>query len=175
MMRPPQLLLLLPLLAACSAPSAPNEAHEGLADSRLSNYRDLLPKLMGDWTDPVSEPGAVIHERWHQNEEGLPQGLGFVMVEKDTVFIEHLTLGTDSAGMACYQVRVPGQNNEGTVSFTLTACAGDSMVFENPAHDFPQRIVYAWSPTGEWTARVSGPGKGGGWRVLSYRFRHVMP
>lgn len=161
------------LLVACSTPpdpmadAIPVKPH---SDSMSIRYSDLVLKLMGDWTDSMSEPGAVIHEQWQRTDDGFHLGLGFVMVEKDTVFIEHLTLAYDSAGRASYDVRVPSQNDGGTVRFPLTACIGDSMLFENPAHDFPQRIVYALQSNGDWIARVTGLGKDGAQRGFSYRF-----
>lgn len=161
-----------PFLAACGASSAPaGTVPAEVADSTTARYSGLVLKLMGDWTDSVSEPGAVIHERWQRTDDGFHAGIGFVMAGNDTVFIEHLSLAYDSAGKASYDVRMPSQHAGEAVRFPLTACIGDSMVFENPAHDFPQRIVYALQPNGEWHARVSGPGKEGGWRVLRYRFR----
>lgn len=162
------------LLVACGTSNAPAEEVPATPiDSSTARYSNLVLKLMGDWTDSVSEPGAVIHERWQRTGDGFHSGIGFVMVEKDTVFIEHLSLAYDSAGRASYDVRVPSQNEGGTVRFPLTSCIGDSMVFENPAHDFPQRIAYALQPDGEWHTRVSGPGKEGGWRVLRYRFKRA--
>lgn len=137
-------------------------------------FGDLVLKLMGAWTDSVSEPGALVHEIWRRTDDAFCSGLGFVMVENDTVFIEHIWLAPDdSTGAVSYNVRVPSQNDGGTVRFALTACAGDSMVFENPAHDFPQRIVYAFQANGEWIARVSGQGKDGASRGFSYRFKRV--
>jgi hypothetical protein len=137
-------------------------------------YSDLVLKLMGAWTDSVSEPGALVHEIWRRTDDAFYSGLGFVMVENDTVFIEHIALTfDDSTGAVSYDVRVPSQNDGGTVAFALTACAGDSMVFENPAHDFPQRIVYALQANGDWIARVSGQGKDGASRGFSYRFKRL--
>jgi hypothetical protein len=143
------------------------------ADSNRARYNLLVPKLIGDWTDRVSEPGAVIHERWQRTDDGCHTGIGFVMVEKDTVFIERLSLAVDSSGAVSYDVRVPSQNAGGIVRFPLTACIGDSMVFANPSHDFPQRIVYALQSDGDWIARVSGQGKDGTPRGFSYRFKRM--
>jgi hypothetical protein len=151
------------LLGACQAPAPPAE----------TAFDALVPKLVGDWLDDTSEPGALVHEQWQRLADGSFEGLGFVMVEQDTVFIERLAIRPEADGTMAYQVRVPSQNRGEEVSFRLSGCAGDSMVFENPAHDFPQRIVYAMQPDGTWQARVSGPGKEGGTRVLSYRFRPV--
>lgn len=159
------------LLGACGEPASPPAETAALpVDSNLVRYSGLVLELMGDWTDSVSEPGALIRERWARTDDGFHSGLGWVMAGNDTVFIEHLSLAYDSSGTVSYDVRVPSQNEGGTVRFPLTACIGDSMVFENPAHDFPQRIVYALQSNGDWIARVSGMGKNGEQRGFRYRF-----
>lgn len=142
-------------------------------DPSVDRFGELIPHLVGEWSDDESEPGAVIHERWKRNEDGLHSGLGFVMVDKDTVFIEHLRINTDSTGVPCYRARVPSQNAGGEITFRLTDCAGDSMVFENPAHDFPQRISYALQPDSTWNVRVSGMGRNGSLRTERFRFRRA--
>lgn len=162
---------------SCATPAEPNadagQPAETVVDSTVARFSELVPNLMGDWTDTETEPGAIVHERWNRTDDAFYSGIGFVMVEKDTVFIEHLNLSTDSANRIAYKVRVPWQNEGGTVSFALTHCGGDSMVFENPAHDFPQRICYALRPDGDWTAHVSGPGKDGKPRSFRYRFKRT--
>lgn len=139
-------------------------------DSNAVRLGELVLKLMGDWTDDQAEPGAVVHERWKRTDDAFYSGLGFVMAGLDTVFIEHLNISADSAGVIAYRVRVPSQNAGEEIDFALTSCVGDSMVFENPAHDFPTRITYALEGNGTWTARVSGPGKDGSTRTLRYSF-----
>lgn len=162
------------LLVACGTPEAPAEEIPAKpVDSTTARYRELVLKLMGAWTDSVSEPGALVHEIWSRTDDAFHAGTGFVMVGQDTVFIEHLSLAYDSTGTPSYDVRVPSQSEGGMVRFPLTACIGDSMVFENPAHDFPQRIVYALQADGDWIARVSGMGKDGTPRGFSYRFKRV--
>lgn len=162
------------LLVACGTPNAPSEDVPAKpVDSTSVRYSELVLKLMGAWTDSVSEPGALVHEIWSRTDDGFHAGTGFVMVGQDTVFVELLSLAYDSTGLPSYDVRVPSQNEGGMVRFPLTACNGDSMVFENPAHDFPQRIVYALQENGDWIARVSGQGKEGESRGFSYRFKRA--
>lgn len=172
-MKPFTQLLFALALSACGSPAHESGIKPPAADSAQHRFNTLMPRLVGEWSDPDTEPGAVAYERWQRADDGTALGMGFVMVEKDTVFIEHLRIAPDSARRLAYHVRVPSQNGGDAIAFALTACAGDSMVFENPAHDFPRRISYALQPDGAWIARVSGPGKAGGWRVLRYRFKRV--
>lgn len=162
------------LLLACgepAEPSAPPTQQQATLDSNAVRMSELVLKLMGDWTDEQTEPGAVVHERWRRTDDAFYSGIGFVMAGLDTVFIEHLNISADSTGTVAYRVRVPSQNAGEEVDFVLTGCRGDSMVFENPAHDFPTRIAYILEADGTWIARVSGPGKDGSPRTLKYSFK----
>jgi hypothetical protein len=47
------------------------------------------------------------------------------------------------------------------VSFCAVETGDRRVVFENLAHDFPQRILYWLDETGALHARVEGPGEGG--------------
>lgn len=166
------------LLIACgeAAEHSPLPAPQrAVVDSHAVRMSELVLKLMGDWTDEQTEPGAVVHERWRRTDDAFYSGIGFVMAGLDTVFIEHLNISADSAGKVVYRVRVPSQNAGEEIDFVLTECRGDSMVFENPAHDFPTRIAYTLEADGTWIARVSGPGKDGSPRMLKYSFKPVAP
>jgi hypothetical protein len=48
---------------------------------------------------------------------------------------------------------------QGPVDFTLKSLTGTEVVFENPAHDFPQRIIYRRTPDGL-HARIEGTENG---------------
>ncbi|MBK9175676.1 MAG: hypothetical protein IPM46_04925 [Flavobacteriales bacterium] len=169
-------LTLAALLLSCGGPAAePNTkpANEAVAivNNNANRFGELVLKLLGDWTDEEAEPGAVVHERWSRTDDAFYSGIGFVMVEKDTVFIEHLRITVDSVGVPSYHARIPSQNAGGEIAFRMSTCAGDSMVFENAAHDFPQRISYALQLDGTWSVRVVGPGKDGNLRIERLRFK----
>jgi Domain of unknown function (DUF6265) len=44
--------------------------------------------------------------------------------------------------------------------FTATTTSEREVIFENPAHDFPQRIIYRLQAGGNLAARIEGGGKG---------------
>jgi hypothetical protein len=46
--------------------------------------------------------------------------------------------------------------NEYPVPFKMISIESDRVTFENPSHDFPQRIVYVLNADGSMTATVSG-------------------
>lgn len=125
-----------------------------LVDSSVRHLEELAMRLVGEWHDVQADGKTVFHEQWQRTDDAFYAGLGFVMSGSDTVFIEHLNISWDSAG-ARYSARIPSQNNGAYVDFGLTFASSDSVVFADPAHDFPQRIRYAPVPDG-WDVLVSG-------------------
>ncbi|MEZ4806169.1 MAG: DUF6265 family protein [Flavobacteriales bacterium] len=123
-------------------------------------------RLIGEWNDVQADGNTVFHEQWTRTNDSLYTGLGFVMSGNDTVFIEHLTITTDARGTR-YSARIPSQNNGAFVDFELVHGSGDSLVFVNAAHDFPQRISYTPLPEG-WVVVVSGMQQG---KARTERFR----
>jgi hypothetical protein len=60
------------------------------------------------------------------------------------------------------------------VAFRLTAHTSGRAVFENPAHDFPKKIVYQKNADGSMTASLEGPGPGGQpLRRIDFHFTRV--
>ena len=55
-----------------------------------------------------------------------------------------------------YSANVMGQNNDKAVPFTLTTANTNSLVFENPAHDYPQKIVYQKNKSNGLVVTISG-------------------
>lgn len=176
-----KLVLLLCTLAAlfgCGpSPSGPlDAAGTDTTTARIDTtsittaHGGLVMKLVGEWHDVQGDGKTVFHEQWERTDDAFYTGLGFVMSGKDTVFIEHLNIAEHANGKAFYSARIPSQNAGATVDFELTSAVGDSMVFENKQHDFPQRIVYALQTDGTWHVSVAGPGKDG-WRTDHYHFR----
>jgi hypothetical protein len=71
-----------------------------------------------------------------------------------TVFFEYLRIETRPDGV--YYVAHP-KARPGT-DFRLISVKGQVATFENPAHDFPKRIIYRRNEDGSLTARIEGDG-----------------
>jgi hypothetical protein len=61
-------------------------------------------------------------------------------------------------GKLVYIAQPSGQKE---ASFTSTQVTDSSIVFENPAHDFPQKIIYRKRGADSLVARIEGPGQNG--------------
>jgi hypothetical protein len=146
--------ILLPLVVlGCSSPqepSAPTVEEHGTKIDPSS--------LIGEWQDVQDSGRTVFHERWNRHTDGSLSGLGFVLSGMDTVFIEHLGI-LNIDGETLYAATIRSQNSGQAVLFKLIHDR-DSLVFANPQHDFPQRIVYAPDGADHWNVVVSGVEKG---------------
>lgn len=64
-------------------------------------------------------------------------------------------------GQVYYLATVPDQNEGKTVKFTLSSSSNGEFTFENPAHDFPKKIIYKKVSDTELFVKVFGDGEKG--------------
>ena len=55
-----------------------------------------------------------------------------------------------------YSAAVKGQNDDKPVAFKLTTATEKQLVFENPKHDYPQKISYTQTTPNSLVAKISG-------------------
>ncbi len=114
--------------------------------------------LTGNWGNIT--PEGALSEKWMKVNDSVMQGESyFVVGGKDTVFAETVELA-EANGKLVYTVTVPGQNNEKPVPFELTSANDNQLVFENPKHDYPNKIVYNKISNDSLVAEISGMQKG---------------
>lgn len=111
----------------------PSKEHN--AKSRL----EIAEWLLGSWENN-SEQGRMT-ETWIKDNENAYTAKTYFIVGQDTVFRELSKLEETGDNLQCV-ISVEGQNDEKPVTFTMTSQDERSMVFENPTHDFPQKITY---------------------------------
>lgn len=111
--------------------------------------------LEGMWTKKMSRPGRTGFEQWERVSGTAMKGIGVTMKEKDTLFKEGLQL--QAKENALYYVADVAEN-KGLVWFKITAITADGFTCENPAHDFPQKIVYQKTED-QLKVTISGDGK----------------
>jgi len=120
-MRPLALLLLLQTLPG--AAQAPVDV-------------DRLAWMSGCWV--AAQGGMVIEEAWLGPRAGLMMGVSRTVRDGVVVGTERLEITSDSAGVV-YRAWPSGQ---APASFRAVSVTEFEAVFEDPAHDFPQRIAY---------------------------------
>jgi hypothetical protein len=158
------LTLLLGALPPAAAAQAGREARAaeapGGAPAADSPVADTLPTgavsvadlawLAGSWG--FEDGGRRYEEHWTAPAGGTMLGMSRTVAGGRTVAHEFLRID-ERDGRLVYTAWPSGQP---TASFTSVAVEGGRVVFENPRHDFPTRVIYERRPDGSLLARVEG-------------------
>lgn len=143
---------------AKAATAAPAAAKPAVAE---------LAWLAGTWS--FERNGRVVTERWTAPAGGMMLGTSQTVAGERTLEYEFVALRTDKEGRVVY-VAKPSRQPEAT--FTLVKLAEREVIFENPAHDFPQRISYTLKADGTLLAAIEGT-KDGKTRRVEFPYRAV--
>lgn len=112
--------------------------------------------LSGCWEMKTEKRRTLITEMWMKPAGDAMLGVGRTLKAGKLIDYEFLRIVEDANGLA--YISRPSANKEDTV-FRMTRIAANEIVFENRAHDFPQRIMY--TRKGEkMTARIEGTANG---------------
>lgn len=110
--------------------------------------------LLGAWQQPGAE--GMLSEIWQRESDTIYVGTGLLVnANGDTLFSEKLRLA-DRHDTLWYLPTVSNQNRGKEVPFKEIALNDTEMIFENPLHDFPQRIVYRRINTDSIQASIEG-------------------
>lgn len=154
-------ITLLATVFAIMASCGKKENTEEMTNAPVAELPNEIAKaewLMGAWGHTTQE--GALSEKWEKVNDSVMHGESyFVVGGKDTVFAETVSL-TSEGGKLAYTVTVPGQNGDKPVRFDLTSSSESQLVFENPQHDFPNKIVYNKITNDSLTAEISGTQKG---------------
>lgn len=111
-----------------------------------------LAWLAGCWSAERAEAGSI--EQWTAPAGGLMLGLSRTLRGARVVEFEFMQIRALADGRVLFIAQPGGQ---APTSFTLQPAAADGgAVFENPAHDFPQRVIYRRGSDGSLAARIEG-------------------
>lgn len=100
--------------------------------------------LEGTW-EMKKANGSSRLEVWKRKDERILTGEGLSVRGQDSVLLESIELAYRE-NEYWYIPTVPDQNNAIPVSFRLVREEENMYTFENPDHDFPQRIIYHLKP-----------------------------
>lgn len=93
--------------------------------------------ISGCWQ---ADNGAT-REIWTESYDGLVFGHSVTRRDGNVDFFEDLRIETD--GERSVYIASPGGKNP--VAFAMTSKTATSATFENPSHDYPQKITYSRS------------------------------
>jgi hypothetical protein len=113
--------------------------------------------MAGCWEMSVPQRNMTITEQWMRPAGGTIIGMGRTLAGERTAMFEYLRIVQE--GDEISYIAKPSQNRDGTV-FKLVKAAEGEAVFENPEHDFPQRIIYRREGPDGMFARIEGTRNG---------------
>lgn len=123
-----------------------------------------LAWLAGCWARVSGEAGSG--EYWQPLAGGTMLGIGRTVRNGKTVEYEFLRLHEDEQGRVVYTATPSGQKE---TAFVASELGESTATFENPAHDFPQRIVYNRPDADSMVVRIEGEHQGQH-RAIEFRF-----
>lgn len=113
-----------------------------------------FPKwLTGKWENQTQRGKMV--EEWSKLNDSTYTGKSYMITAADSISLESIALKKEGNEIF-YIPTVKGQNNDQPVKFKLTSSSPNQLVFENPAHDFPQKITYTLESENSLMAEISG-------------------
>lgn len=146
-------LLLAPLRAAETPTPKPTVA--------------ALAWLAGTWS--FERNGRTVTERWTEPAGGMMIGTSQTIAKERTVEYEFVVLRADGEGNLLYVAKPSGQPE---ATFKLVRLTAREVMFENPTHDYPQRISYELKEDGTLLAAIDGA-KNGKARRVEFHYRRV--
>lgn len=134
-----------------------------------------LAWLTGKWVTirPVKKKGATpvkIQEEWHPALDKTMMSLGST-TRGDTILDSELVVIREAGKHLMYEAHPKGQ---ASALFHSTEVTDSTVVFENPSHDFPQRIGYQRFGADSLLAWIEGREKGQ-FRRIQFPYHRVKP
>lgn len=147
----------LALLAAIGITSC-KEAHDAKlppVEAAPKTYAEIKKAdwFLGHWENNSKE--GNLSEIWTKENDSTFHGETYFVIDKKTVFSESVKLW-QKENQLIYEVAVKGQNDEKPVEFTLTSSSDKQLIFENPKHDYPNKITYNQITKDSIVAEISG-------------------
>lgn len=115
-----------------------------------------LSWMTGCWE--MSDKGETVTEQWTKPGGQTMFGISRTIKNEKTTGFEFLRIVQNTDGIF-YIARPSGAKEE--TSFKLAKLSEKEAVFENPAHDFPQTIIYRLTDANSLFARVEAKDKNG--------------
>ncbi|HYJ05457.1 MAG TPA: DUF6265 family protein [Chthoniobacterales bacterium] len=114
-----------------------------------------LAWLKGCWNS--SRNGRETTEHWLKPAGGTMLGISRTVADGKTVEFEFTQIRQDPGGDIFFIAKPSGQPE---AAFKLIKGSANEVIFENPQHDFPQRVIYRLQSDGSLLGRIEGVSKG---------------
>ena len=133
------------------------------ADSDIT----ALAWMAGCWAPEQGDAGSVEH--WLPPAGGTMLGVSRMIKNGQTVEFEFMQLRVNTEGKLVFIALPSGQKQ---ATFVASNVGKDSVTFENPQHDFPQKVSYRLESRDRLIGRIEG-NRGGTLRGIDFPMRRV--
>ena len=141
--------------------------HSCIAQFTQEQFQSL--QVEGRWEMKTKK--GVLVESWTKKNDSTLTGYSYMLAGTDSIPQEVMELSF-SGNRISFTATAAGQNDNKPVSFPLVSMVEGWFHFENPQHDFPQRISYQASDK-ILRVVISGPSEKGR-REIPFNFIRVL-
>ena len=142
-------------------------ALSGIATSASEASLSQLSWLGGCWNLQGTETGSG--EQWMPLAGGSMLGVSRVIHQSRTVAFEFMRIAQDTDGSIAFYAQPSGKP---PTRFAVNRINDREVVFENPGHDFPQRVSYRLASPTQLHASIEGT-QGGSHKRIDFPMTRV--
>jgi hypothetical protein len=136
------------------------------SSTALTAQTSALKWMTGCWERRANN--LVVTEQWSFPRAKMMFGAGQTTRGDSTIEYEHTRI-FERDGKLVYSAQPSGQ---APAEFIADSVSGFSVIFSNPAHDFPQRVIYRRLGADSLLGRIGGI-RGGQTRGVDFSYRRV--
>ncbi|MEO5720974.1 MAG: DUF6265 family protein [Chthoniobacterales bacterium] len=142
----------------------------GVASSRTAAAGTIadLGWLQGCWASATSGERQTT-EHWMKAAGGTMLGMNRTIAGDKTLDFEFMRIAQEGDGEIYFIAEPSGQDK---TRFKLIKNDKREAIFENPTHDFPQRVIYRRQDDGSLHGRIEGEIKGQG-KAVDFPMRKI--
>ncbi|SDW90552.1 DUF6265 family protein [Flavobacterium degerlachei] len=144
-----KILFILLIITFISCKKSDSNSPEDTEKAKIKTARWLI----GTWENKSAE--GNLKEIWNKVNDSTYEGQSYFIKGKDTIHFEKIQLQQKGEELT-YSPTVRGQNDDKPVAFQLTNVNDKELIFENPKHDYPQKISYKNVSKDSLVAEISG-------------------
>ena len=111
--------------------------------------------MKGCWS--LNRDNRETTEHWLKPAGGTMLGISRTVANGKTVEFEFIQIRQDEKGDIFFIAKPSGQPE---ATFKMIKGSANEVIFENPRHDFPQRVIYRLQGDGSLLGRIEGVSKG---------------
>jgi hypothetical protein len=118
-----------------------NNNLKNVANNKVNNYQgiDKANWLIGEWQE--NSKYGIVTENWTILDDTTFYGKRYTLKNSDTDINENLMLQEIDGNLFFISI-IEDQNELKPIKFKLTHSTETELIFENPKHEFPQKVTY---------------------------------